>query len=140
MAHEDFGSAALRHARDSEQLFDINHFDNAAYLAGYAVECSCKVLIECTDRLSPKALGHDLTNLAGRALSFARLLSPGMPRYRPDDVDVDFTFQRWTPEMRYEATGEVTQGEAQRLVRAAQVCLDRIVFPLVLDGKLEVPQ
>ncbi len=35
-----FASAAARHWEDAQRLFLDNRFDNAAYLAGYAVECS----------------------------------------------------------------------------------------------------
>jgi HEPN domain-containing protein len=43
---EDYGSAARRHLHDARTLLIAERFDNAAYLAGYVVECSMKKLLE----------------------------------------------------------------------------------------------
>lgn len=43
---ESFSNAAGRHLRDAEILLENERFDNAAYLAGYVVECSFKILVE----------------------------------------------------------------------------------------------
>jgi hypothetical protein len=103
------------------------------------VECSFKLLVERAEEISPKALGHDLVNLAGRALILAAILSPGTERYRFDDPDVEYTFARWKPEMRYSKSGTVSAAESQRLVHGGQVCLEAIVHPLILDGVVESP-
>ena len=48
---ENFGSAAARHWEDAQRLHVIGRADNSAYLAGYAIECSLKVLIEITGQI-----------------------------------------------------------------------------------------
>ena len=75
-----FASAAARHWRDAQLLFDCDRFDNAAYLAGYAVECSLKVLLQ-VGTLAPRAFGHELDRLSGDALFLACLLTPSVRRY-----------------------------------------------------------
>ena len=139
---EEFASAAMRHHSDANFLGDDGRLDNSGYLAGYVVECSLKVLVECCQE-GPRglALGHDLTNLAGRALTLAALLTPGVSRYDvTDDTDICHVLREWRSECRYGATGQTTVEEMKTRRRAAQVCIDRILLPLILDGVLGVPQ
>ena len=138
---EDYGASAFRHEQDSRLLFDEQRYDNAAYLAGYTVECSLKLLLDCGEAINGKALAHELINLAGNGLKVAVVLSPGLQRYRIDgNVAIDFALANWTPEKRYEPTGLVMEAEAAQLCDAARTCLNEVVIPLILDGVVELPQ
>lgn len=132
---EHYVSAAVRHALDADRLFQQGRLDNAAYLAGYGVECSLKAVVELGGGMLPKMLGHHLVALQGAALELANLLSPGIRRYRVgDEPDVRFLAQNWVPSLRYEESGAVTAEVAGRFVSAARICVDRIVYPMILDG------
>lgn len=138
---DDYVSAAMRHHSDANLLRGNGRLDNSGYLAGYVVECSLKALIECSEGLSCRTFGHDLPHLAGRALALAALLAPGVSRYEvTDDPDISHVLAVWKPESRYEATGLMLAEEVERRTRAAQVCIDRILIPLILDGILGIPR
>lgn len=129
-----FASAATRHWEDAQRLFQADRFDNAAYLAGYVVECSLKVLVQAggTD---PKPWGHNLTALAGEALRLACLIMPSIRRYTlPPSSDFEDLAQHWTPEMRYSITGMITRSTAQSWLRAAEQTYRAIIIETVLDG------
>jgi hypothetical protein len=49
-ATPDYVSAASRHRRDANFLFENKHHDNAAYIAGYVAECALKAIIEIAGR------------------------------------------------------------------------------------------
>ena len=135
---EAFVSAAARHWEDAQTLFMENRFDNAAYLAGYAVECSLKVLVQAAGT-TPKSLGHELKALSGDALLVACLMTPSVRRYHiPQSADFDDLVKRWTPEMRYQATGEVSRTTAETWLRAAEQTYRAIVIEAVLDGWSEM--
>jgi hypothetical protein len=141
MMDEDYCSAALRHHRDATFLSEQGRLDNAAYLAGYVVECSLKLAIACGERLGGRSLGHDLPNIAGPALVLATVLAPGIQRYQVEcEGDVDHVLRFWKPELRYTASGQVTQEELAKLIQGGRVCLNRIVLPLILDGILGIPK
>jgi HEPN domain-containing protein len=138
---EDYASAAFRHDSDANFLLGHGRLDNAGYLAGYVVECCLKALIACGEGPGSRALGHDLTSLAGQALTLAALLSPGLSRYDvTDDLDVRHVLAAWHPDCRYDATGLTTREEAERRLRAARASKERVLLPLILDGVLEVPR
>ncbi|RMH27271.1 MAG: HEPN domain-containing protein [Planctomycetota bacterium] len=61
---EDHPEAAAKHLDDSLALLDQRRYDNAAYLAGYVIECTMKtlILLEQGDLRV-----HDLEQLSRRA-------------------------------------------------------------------------
>lgn len=131
-------SAAARHWEAAQKLLLDNRFDNAAYLAGYAVECSLKVLVQAAGTI-PKRLGHELAALSGDALLLACLMTPSVRCYLvPQSADFDDLVKHWTPEMRYWATGEVTCATAETWLRAAEQTYRAIVIEAVLDGWSEM--
>jgi hypothetical protein len=131
---DDFASAAARHWEDAQKLFLDNRLDNSAYLAGYAVECSLKVLVQATGT-APRRLGHELAALSGDALLLACLMTPSVRRYHvPQSADFDDLVQHWTPEMRYWTTGTVTLSTAETWLRAAEQTYHAIVIEAALDG------
>ncbi len=139
---DDFVSAALRHAEDAGLLLREGRYDNAGYLAGYAVECSWKTLISFCSGPAPRSISHDLTTLTGRALELTSILFPGgQVLYR---LDVDPAQAKaawgWSPSWRYATTGTVGQAQAKQLVQAAVDCSERIVHALILDGTVAMPR
>ena len=129
---ENYGSAARRHLHDAQALLGQGRTDNAAYLAGYVLECSLKKLLEMHG-YGAREYGHDLQRMSGQALSLAAILSPCAGRYRIDDIDgfadaVAF----WRPSQRYFPTGAVVNGE--RMVALASHVYERILLEAILDG------
>jgi HEPN domain-containing protein len=47
---EDYPEAALKHCDDAGRLLSGRRADGAAYLAGYAVECALKTLVQVEER------------------------------------------------------------------------------------------
>ena len=139
--NEDFASAAARHYCDSELLLAKQRLDNAAYLAGYAVECGLKALILHAGGHPRAAYSHNLSALAGKALELAVLLSPAMRRYYIDTIDEMLDASRdWDPALRYAASGQTAPAKAKDLGRAARMSFERILIPMILDGRIEIPR
>lgn len=135
----DYGSAAARHWEDAIILTQANRFDNAAYLAGYVVECSLKSLIEISGT-SPKAFQHELATLSGDALLLAYLMVPGLQRYRlPSSADFAAMSRDWTPEHRYCPSGQISGPTAQVWLQVAEQTYRALVVNLILDGQRYIP-
>lgn len=134
-----FGSSAARHWEDAKRLFDANRFDNAAYLAGYAVECSLKVLIQAGGP-TPKRLKHELPAIAGDALYIAHLMAPFLHRYPLHRTgEFEQVAQNWSPELRYAPTGHISRDTAITWIHAAEGTYRAIVIEAALDGWTEMP-
>ena len=65
MPPDDYPGAASKHLLDSEALLAASRFDGAGYLAGYAVECTIKTVIQ-VEKKPPH--DHDLGRLSRDAL------------------------------------------------------------------------
>ena len=106
--------------------------DNAAYLAGYVVECSLKKLLEVHGH-GAREYGHDLRRMSGQALVLAAILSPGASRYRLDDIPLlPQMVSVWRPDQRYLPTGAVVHGDI--MVTGASEVYERIMVEAILDG------
>jgi hypothetical protein len=136
---EDYGAAALRHDRDARLLRRFGAYDNAAYLAGYVVECALKTLL-ADDAAQPRGYGHDLRRLSGEALRLAVILSPGLARYPVDELPaVSRAARTWTPDLRYAPDGALGEEDRQIILTGASEAVDRVLVELVLDGKVNLP-
>lgn len=134
-----FASAAARHWEDAERLFGADRFDNAAYLAGYAVECSLKVLIQAGGTTAER-LKHELPAIAGDALYLACLMAPFLHRYRFQRTsEFEQVVRSWSPELRYAPTGQISRETATAWVRAAEATYRAVVIEAALDGWTETP-
>lgn len=132
---EDFASAAGRHLDDCERLLRSGRHDNAAYLAGYVVECSLKAVVE-SGGLSAVSYGHDLTTLSGSALDLAYLLTPSVWRYQTARTpEANELHAKWRPERRYWRTGEVDEATACRFLAAADATYAATTVQTILDGR-----
>ena len=132
--NEDFTAAAARHWNDAGILFSVGRFDNAAYLAGYVVECSLKSLIKSAG-LAPKPFSHAVKTLAGDVLLLACIAAPSIRRYcLPTSAQLDHLVKNWNPEMRYWPTGQVAKVLAEDWISAAGEAYRALVIERVLDG------
>jgi HEPN domain-containing protein len=135
---EHYEAAAARHYRDSQQLQGAGAADNAAYLAGYVVECVFKALLHRHgfERPQLKGYGHDLSALSGDALRLAMALSPALRRYPLDRFhSVARAASSWVPELRY-ATDSVLNPTQQAQIHAgADEAVARVLVELLLDGR-----
>lgn len=132
---EDYKSAAIRHTMTAKAIIN-EHPDDAGYLAGYGVECSIKSLLQCAGGFDLRALGRDLATLHGLALTLAVSISAGLGRYQVAmDEDVVHTIAHWKPELRYEATGMLSTASAEKFLKAAEACVEKILYAMILDGR-----
>ena len=135
MAAEDFFSSAIRHYEDAVQLSALGRADEAAYLAGYVIECGLKKLLEVQRGGSSKAYGHDLRGMSAQGLSLAALLAPASIRYRVDKIPaLSAAMDFWKPELRYWTTGDVKATDAALMLSAATGVMREVLVPLILDG------
>jgi hypothetical protein len=131
---ENYASAASRHLNDARSLCDAGRWDNAGYLAGYAVECSVKAVI---DRAGFRLRAH-LNEIPQELMLLAADLSLAARRYPVDvDPDVDMVRSKWAPDLRYAQTGTLAQPDARVLVDSADRVFGRTVIAMVLDGFFE---
>jgi len=134
LQNEDFLSASVRHYNDSTHLYAKGRLDNAAYLAGYVVECGLKAVLQVYGH-GVRAYGHNIAALHGPALDLAMVLSPGSSRYRSDRItSLGFDLAVWKPEMRYHRTGVLAQADAERIMKAAREAFDSVVTEMILDN------
>src|SRR5450759_3389212 len=68
---EDYPDAAIKHCDDARSLLSASRPDGAAYLAGYAVECTLKTLVQVEERSTRLVRDHNLTALSTEALRLA---------------------------------------------------------------------
>ena len=138
-ATPDYLSAASRHLRDANFLFENKHHDNAAYIAGYVAECALKTIIEIAGR-PPKV--HNLAILSGDALNLAADLSFAVRRYQVDLSSYSLALQtNWNINLRYCASGFINENEAKIFIENANQFYHATIGAMVLDGLLErLPQ
>jgi len=133
---DDFPGAASKHVLDSEALLAANRFDGAGYLAGYAVECTIKTVVQVEGK---RLIGHDLGKLSRKALMLAALPSGRTARYLTNPDFTTLTYgdpPGWRETMRYQAAGFVSQGNAIAWVAEARRLYDEVVVQMKLNGDL----
>ena len=134
---DDYPDAAQKHVDDAVTLLNAQRFDNAAYLAGYVIECVLKTVIQI-EQGSP--WGHDINQLSQEAQKLASL--PGaktahLANSQPLSHSIyDYGGSGWKETLRYRAPGTTAAAVAQDWVHEAQDVFDRVVTKLRLDGVL----
>jgi hypothetical protein len=132
--NEMFDAAAGRHWEDADLLLFGERFDNAAYLAGYSVECALKALLQSAG-VATRPYSHDVETLAGGALLLAVVTTPSIRRYDiPNSVHLQDLLRNWKPEMRYSPTGRIEKTRAQAWAEAARGTFSALVVERLLDG------
>ncbi len=131
---DDYASASKRHLDDTERLFGLGRWDNAAYLAGYVAECGAKAVIG----IAGYRVQIHLDRLSRDVLALAADVSLAARRYRIDlDGGLAFLRRRWSPHLRYTQTGSTNETDAEAIVEAATSVFAQTIGALVLDGLLE---
>jgi len=136
---EDFASATVRHWQTTNHLASEGCWQQAAYLAGYVVECALKSLLVCTaTTILPKDVGHDLARLVDEALELAWILTPATRRYPIPRINSGQPgIGEWRSEHRYERTYFLPEKRFRQIVSEAQVVGSSVLIGLVLDGVIE---
>jgi len=134
---EDYPEAALKHLEDALRLLKVDRGDNAAYLAGYVVECSMKTLIQLEQS---HGWGHDLEQLGQRAQELAGLPGARTARYLRFHGTSHPIYDRegsgWSESLRYQAAGSISMSQAQDWVEKAEQVYADVIFSLRLDGMI----
>ncbi|NJL28305.1 MAG: HEPN domain-containing protein [Thermoanaerobaculia bacterium] len=134
---DDFPEAAKKHLDDAILLLNEGRGDNAAYLAGYVVECTLKTLILLEQG---HAWGHDLDQLSQKAQELAALPGARTARYASTETPGHSIYHYgaggWKETLRYLATGSILLSRAADWVVEAERVYLNVIGNLWLDGEL----
>ena len=132
---ENYPAAAGKHVDDAGVLLLRQRFDGAGYLAGYAVECVLKTLIEVAKTQPPKV--HDLFRLSAEAGLLASLPNQRTARYVKNQAVTILKYRfpgGWEENLRYTAPGTVTESLAVSWVQEARRLHREVIVAMKLDG------
>ncbi len=135
MVKDDYAAAAGKHVDDAGVLLRSQRFDGAGYLAGYAVECVLKKLIEVEGH--PVARHHDLSALSTTASLLASQPKQRTARYvrKPGVTTLEYGFPRgWKETLRYTAPGTISETLAASWVQEAKRLHSEVIVAMKLDG------
>lgn len=133
---DDHPDAVGKHAEDADALLSSKRYDGAAYLAGYAVECTMKTIA----LLEKKELwGHNLNSLSFEALQLASLSGATTAKYaKAAQTTLKYGLPLgWQETLRYRSPGQIGQPVAEVWVREAKRLLADVVTNLRLDGLIK---
>jgi HEPN domain-containing protein len=136
---EDYPEAAEKHLNDSNALMAQSHYDGAAYLAGYVVECSLKTIIQKEKGTAPRI--HDLNSLRADALRLAIVTSRKTAKYAkrriwgPSSV---YAYKNggWDECIRYFPVGCVSDADAKAWLKEAEAIFRHIIIEMQLNGDI----
>ncbi|MFB3776108.1 MAG: HEPN domain-containing protein [Bryobacteraceae bacterium] len=129
---DDYPKAAGKHAVDSRALLAARRFDGAGYLAGYAVECVLKTVVE-VEGSNPRPFGHDLSRLNRESLQLASVASVRTAKYAAPLRGTRLPVE-WSPGLRYQPPGVVSEDQAKEWVTVAERLYEKVIVPMRLDG------
>lgn len=131
---DNYPEAVRKHVVDSEALLQVNRYDGAGYLAGYAVECTLKTLIWVES--GSGGGGHNLNALSTRALQLHGLPGQKTASYVKQAGITTLLYgpAGWRESLRYEPEGAVPQADSIAWVTEARRLHDEIIIPMKLDG------
>ncbi len=137
---EDYPDAARKHYTDARILMNRRRYDGAAYLAGYAVECILKTIIQM-NQPSGVPMIHDINTLSRDALRLATMPSSRTARYVPKGSS--FTSlpygnppAGWKETLRYHFEGAIPKTTASAWVAEAKRLYEHVLWGLIKDGKV----
>ena len=139
---EDYPDAALKHCDDARLLLSAKRPDGAAYLAGYAVECMLKTVIQVERGNSDpvKTWKHNLNDLSVEATSLAALPTNKTARYLTHPAVTAMPYSNppigWKEYLRYYPTGTIPPATAQVWVGEAERLYIEVIGELQKDGEL----
>lgn len=139
---EDYPDAARKHYTDARALLGRRRYDGAAYLAGYAVECILKTIIQMNQPSSIPMI-HDITKLSTDAQRLATMPSCKTARYFP----LGSTVTRlpygappagWKETLRYHFEGSIPRTTASAWVAEAKRLYEHVLWGLIKDGEVKL--
>jgi len=139
---QDYPDAALKHCDDARHLVSGGRPDGAAYLAGYAVECTLKTLIQVeTGGAAPvMQWRHHLSNLSTEALRLAAQPTNRTARYFTSPTLTTLGYGNpptgWKEYLRYFPVGTIPVPTAEAWVEEAERLYIEIVGELKKDGEI----
>jgi HEPN domain-containing protein len=139
---EDYPDAAVKHCEDARHLLSGKRADGAAYLAGYAVECALKTLIQVEmGNVAPvKQWQHSLNDLSTEALRLAAQATNKTARYLTNPALTTLRYDNptagWKEYLRYYPVGTVPAPTAEQWVEEAERLYIEIVGELKKNGEI----
>jgi HEPN domain-containing protein len=137
---EDYPEAALKHCDDARHLLSGRRPDGAAYLAGYAVECTLKTLIqvEMGNVVPVMQWRHSLNHLSAEALRLAAQATNKTARYITNPALTTLRYDNppagWKEYLRYYPVGTVPAPTAGQWVDEAERLYIEIIGELKKNG------
>lgn len=131
---DDYPEAAAKNVDDAVVLLASLRYDGAGYLAGYAVECVLKTIIQLERGLT---WGHRLNDLNQDALRAASLPASQTGKYVQQSPLTKISYglpTGWQETLRYRAVGEIGENLAKEWVEEAQRLYREVIIPMRLDG------
>jgi len=117
----NYSKAAEKNLGDALVLLEKERWDGAGYHAGFTVECTLSALLEAAGGDPTSRDSHNLGRLEGSVNSLAA------QRRGARKIAVTQTqilqragLYRWSPMIRYEAAGTLSQATAETWVKAAR--------------------
>jgi len=136
----------LKHCEDARHLIAGNRSDGAAYLAGYAVECAMKTLVQVEQGHNQVVRGHDLTRLSYEALRLAAQPTSKTAKYltNPSLTTLNYCtppvggtpWVGWNETLRYRPAGIIPAPTAEQWVQEAERLYVEIIGELKKDGEI----
>lgn len=138
---EDYPEAALKHCDDARHLILGNRADGAAYLAGYAVECALKTLVQVEKKSTRLINDHNLNNLSAQALGLAAQPTNITAKYLTNTSTLttlryDNPPAGWKEYLRYFPVGTIPALTAEQWVAEAERLYIEIIGELKKDGEI----
>ena len=137
---EDYPDAALKHCEDARHLAAGNRPDGAAYLAGYAVECALKTLVQVEEGSTRLIRDHNLNGLSSKALSLAAQATGRTAKYFSNPALTTLRYGNppagWIEYLRYYPIGTVPAATANQWVDEAERLYIEIIGELKKDGEI----
>jgi HEPN domain-containing protein len=137
---EDYPEAAIKHCDDARHLLSASRPDGAAYLAGYAVECALKTLVQVEEQTVRLIRDHDLNLLSGEALRWAAQPTSRTARYLTNRAVTTLRYglppNGWKESLRYYPTGTIAAATAEQWVEEAERLYIEIVGELKKNGEI----
>lgn len=139
---EDYPDAAVKHCDDARHLLSGNRPDGAAYLAGYAVECSLKTLIQVEMGTVAPVMQwrHHLNDLSAEALRWASLPNNKTARYITNPALTTLNYANppagWREYLRYYPVGTIPPSTAVQWIEEAERLYIEIIGELKKNGEI----
>ena len=138
---DDYPEAAQKNAQDALELLRANRYDGAGYLAGYAVECALKTIVQVESGEGDRVWGHNLNDLSRSALLFASLPAAKTARYvhLPAITTLSYGLPHgWQETLRYRPMGTIPSETAKAWVAEAERLCNETIASMRLDGVIKL--